>query len=879
MNSDQVKETYLTFFKEKGHTVLPSSSLIPQGDPTLLLTSAGMVQIKPYFMGEATPPNVRLASCQKCFRTTDIDEVGDATHLTFFEMLGNFSVGDYFKKEAIAWAWEFVKERLQLPQDRLWITIFLDDDEAFEHWIQTGVPRERIVRCGEEDNFWGPAGDTGPCGPSSEILYDLGEEFGCGRPDCGPACNCGRFSELWNLVFTQYYQDEHGNRTPLTSKNIDTGMGLERTAAIMQGKDSVYETDRFSPIIDCISRLTGKNYGEDKSSDKAIRVVAEHGRSATFLIADGVIPSNEGRGYVLRRVLRRAALFGYLLGLKEPFLTQIAEVVIDQMGNSYPELLTRKDHIIRAIDLEESRFDQTLNTGMNLLDQMIEQDKESGVSSISGEQAFTLYDTYGFPVEMTKEIAADHGLSVDLEGFEQEMEKQRERARAAQKFGAGDKAAQRVYEQLDVAPTGFAGYDSFSCETRVVALLVEGEPVGTASAGQEAEVILAKTPFYGEMGGQVGDTGEIKGYNGKVAVSNTTRPLDDLVTHSGKVEEGSISVGDSAEAEIDRERRLDIARNHTATHLLQAALRQVIGDDVSQAGSLVAPDRFRFDFTYLIALSKEELAKVQRIVNENIRRNLRVSSRVVPYSQALAEGALAFFGEKYGDEVRVVRIEDSNSSEVVSTELCGGTHVQSTGEIGFFHITSERSIGSGMRRIEAVTGRGAEALVNERFSVLENAAEQLETSPSDVRQKLSEVLSELDTERKRAKDLEAQLLRTRAESLLSEVSEVNGINVLTAEVATSNMDLLRQMGDFLKDKLGSAVIVLGTTLDGNPRFLAMVTSDLVSQGINAGDIVKRVAEVTGGGGGGKPGMAQAGGKDRSKMDEALRLVPQLLKKG
>jgi alanyl-tRNA synthetase len=817
-----------------------------------------------------------MVSCQKCFRATDIDSVGDAGHLTFFEMLGNFSVGDYFKKEAIAWAWEFVTERLHLPEERLWITIFLDDDEAFDHWLDIGVPGERIVRRGEEDNFWGPPGESGPCGPCSEILYDFGEEAGCGQPGCGPACNCDRFSEIWNLVFTQYYQDQQGNRTLLPKPNIDTGMGLERTAAIMQGKSSVYETDLFEPIMDRISAMTGHRYNESETIKRAMRVVAEHSRAAAFLITDGVTPSNDGRGYVLRRVLRRAALFRRKLGLDGPSLNEIAAMFIEQLGGLYSELAASKDYIANIIDLEGSKFDQTLTTGMGLLDEIMALTRENGLSTVPGEQVFRLYDTYGFPKEITAEIAAENGLSIDLEGFDREMERQRDRARAAQKFG-GDTGQG---EELAIAVrhlTGFVGYNKLSHETKIEMLLVDGQQVEAVSQEQEVGIILTETPFYGEMGGQVGDSGEVKGQQGKITITNTIRQINELVVHLGRVEEGRVSVGDSVEAKVDLERRLDIARNHTATHLLQAALRQVLGDQVRQAGSFVAPDHFRFDFTHLIALSKEELEEVQRLVNENIRRDLPLSSRVVGYSQAMAEGALAFFGEKYTDEVRVVEIKSPDSPARVSMELCGGTHVRSTGEIGFFHITSERSIGSGMRRIEGVTGRGAEALIAERFAVLDAAADQLEVSPSEVEEKLTSLIAEFNAERKRARGLESRLLRKTAESLLGEVRQIDGVNVLTARVSASNMELLREMGDWLKDKLGSAVIVLGVVQDGNPRFLSMVTPDLVARGIHAGDIVRQVAQVTGGGGGGKAEMAQAGGKDRSKIDEALRLVPELVR--
>ena len=969
MNSNEIRDAFLKFFEEKGHTVLPSSSLVPHGDPTLLLTSAGMVQIKPYFTGESTPPNVRLASCQKCFRTTDIDSVGDAGHLTFFEMLGNFSVGDYFKKEAIAWAWEFVTKRLHLPKDRLWITVFLDDDEAEGYWLDLGVPKDRIMRCDEKDNFWGPAGKTGPCGPCSEIHYDFGPEVGCGKPDCSPSCDCDRFSEIWNLVFTQYNQDEQGKRTALPKPNIDTGMGLERTAVLMQGKTNVYETDLFAPIIGRISSISGRQYGESEAITRAMRIVAEHTRAATFLIADGVLPSNDGRGYVLRRVLRRAEFFirqmlyrkhavssqrqimseagsvkdaMILFNITEaaedklmerfrqmvPFLSNIVDVVIDIMKGQYSELEVQREYIKQIVTQEELKFRQTIldfepvvrqiagihgiaesvvqhgGTGQKdkfetivkgyLKDQFVhdmvrnltlrpledtaskELLAEAQPRIISGDELFALADTYGFPAELTTEIVREQSLEVDLERYETLMESQRERAREAHKFGLADKSSQQFYDGLALRPTQFAGYDSFSSETQIVALIVDGESVGTAQEGQEVDVILAETPFYGEKGGQVGDTGVIRGGNGSMEIYDAVWPTDTLVVHTGKVKTGSISVNDRVEAKVDPERRLDIARNHTATHLLHAALRKVLGEQVRQGGSLVAPDHFRFDYTHLIALSRDELAQVQHMVNENIRRNLPVSSRVLPYRHAIDEGALAFFGEKYGDDVRMVQIRDAESAEVVSAELCGGTHLQSTGQIGFFHITGEHSVGSGLRRIEAVTGKGAEALTEDRFATLENLAAQLEANPAEVREKLSTLLSEYDAERKRARELEGKLLRMTAESLLSGVQQVDGINVLAAKVAASNMELLRETGDWLKDKLVSAVIILGAIIEGNPRFLAMVTPDLVSRGIHAGKIVKEVAQVTGGGGGGKPEMAQAGGKDKGKIDEALKVAPTLI---
>jgi len=874
VNSDQIREAFLRFFEEKGHTILPSSSLIPQGDPTLLLTTAGMVQIKPYFLGLTTPPNPRLASCQKCFRTTDIDQVGDTKHLTFFEMLGNFSVGDYFKKEAIEWAWEFVTQPqwLGLSPDRLWISIFLDDEEAFDCWREIGVPTERIIRLGEEDNFWGPAGDSGPCGPCSEIHYDFGEDLGCGNPDCGPACDCARFSEIWNLVFTQYDQDREGVRAPLPKPNIDTGMGLERVAAVMQGKNSVYQADLFAPIIEGVARLSGKQYGHDQAINKAIRIVAEHARGITFLIADGLLPGNEGRGYVLRRILRRSSLFGRKLGLEGAFLSELAEITIERMGHVYPELLMNHELIRNIISLEEESFGQALDTGLNWLDRVIARAETKKEKTIRGVDIFTLYDTYGFPPELSSEIAIQRGFSADLEGFEIEMERQRERARSAHKFNTSDQASLQLYEQLGTAATGFVGYDKQRHSSSVVGLLVGGKLVKSASLGEEVEVILEETPFYGEMGGQIGDSGEIRGAQGKVEVSQAIRPLPEIVVHRSKVTEGQIAVNDRVEAEIDQARRLDIARNHTATHVLQATLRAVLGEQVRQSGSLVAPDRLRFDFTYLGSVSREQLAKIQHVVNEKIRQNLPVLGETMPYTEAISRGAIAIFGEKYGDEVRVLQVGDPQ----VSLELCGGTHVRSTGEIGFFHITSEGSIGSGVRRIEAITGREAERVIIQNLSTLDILAKELGTTPEEVQSKLSLTLAELDRERKRVISLEREIARGEADSLLDQVKEINGIKVISAAVSVTSLDAMREIGDRLRGGMGSGIIVLGAVYNSKPNFMVMVTPDLTIEGFHAGEIVKKVAGVAGGGGGGKAEMGQGSGKDISKLDEALRLMADII---
>jgi len=882
VTGNELRQVFLSFFQEKGHEIIPSSSLVPHKDPTLLLTSAGMVQIKPYFLGLETPPSQRLTSCQKCFRTTDIDSVGDSKHLTFFEMLGNFSVGDYFKAETISWAWEFVTRHLKLPEERLWITIYLDDEEAFDYWREIGVSIEKIVRFGEEDNFWGPVGDSGPCGPCSEIHYDLGEEFGCGRPECKPNCECGRFSEIWNLVFTQYNQDQSGQRTPLPEPNIDTGMGFERTLAAIQGKYSPYETDLFSPLMAEICSLSGKAYGRDENIDRAIRIVAEHSRGIAFLIADGVMPSNEGRGYVLRRILRRASLFGRRLGLEEPFLAETAKTTIKQLGHIYPELVLRQDFITNAIELEEARFSETLSMGLEILDGIMAEAASQGRNGISGKLAFKLYDTYGFPVELTKEIATDHGFPVDLEGFNQEMEKQRQQARKGYKVKVSKGGVVEIVGVLKM-PTkaGFVGYHNLRHKTSIFSLFVSNNIVEMILEREKASLILESTPFYGEMGGQVGDTGEIISPSGRFSVTNTIAVPPDIITHEryviihqGYVTQGSLAVGDEVEAIVDRERRLDIARNHTATHLLQAALRQTLGSLIYQKGSLVEPERFRFDFSHPATVTEEQLSEIRRQVNEWVRQNLKAKAKRVPYKQAIADGAIALFEEKYGETVRMLEIGEP----AISKELCGGTHVKSTGEIGLFLITSESSIGTGLHRIEAVTGRKAESLIESRLTALQGVAKEVAGSLDEVPNKVKTLISELETESKRALSLERELSRRIAEDLPGQAEQVSGVTVLAAKVPPLTMPVLREMGDILRDRLKSAVVVLATVYNGKPNFLAMVTPDLIARGFHAGDIINQVAKVTGGGGGGKAAMAQAGGKDAAKIDEALKLVNKLIQK-
>jgi alanyl-tRNA synthetase len=880
VTGDELRQGFLSFFQDRGHKVVPGSSLVPHKDPTLLLTSAGMVQIKPYYLGLETPPGRRLASCQKCFRTTDIDSVGDSKHLTFFEMLGNFSVGDYFKKETISWAWEFVTKYLRLPEERLWITIYLDDEESFTHWRGLGVPADRILRFGDEDNFWGPVGDSGPCGPCSEIHYDLGEESGCDRAECGPNCDCGRFSEIWNLVFTQYNQDQDGRRTTLPKPNIDTGMGLERTLAAIQGKSSPYETEFFSALVNRVCSLSGKEYGRDENIDRAIRVVAEHSRGIAFLIADGVIPSNERRGYVLRRILRRASLFGKKLGLSDPFLTEMTGLVTNTMGHIYPELVASKNLITEVTRVEEGKFISTLDTGLSLVERLIREASSQVRKELTGEEVFRLYDTYGFPAELTAEIVKEKGLSVDWEGFQAEMRRQRERGRAAHRVNVRVdlKVGASVAHRRVRGKTKFIG-STLRHRSIVVSLLPEAKAsesqVDSVSEGQNVGVILRETPFYGEMGGQVGDAGEIRGERGRILVTDTVRHSvkgKELVIHLGNVVQGQMSVGDVVDAEVDGRRRWDIARNHTATHLLQAALRQTLGSRVYQKGSLVEPERFRFDFSHLTPIAGGELTEIQRRVNGWIRQNLAVQAKTLTYAEAVADGAIALFEEKYGERVRMLTI----GKPAISKELCGGTHVKSTGQLGIFLITSESSIGTGLHRIEGLTGREAESLIESRSAALQHVANEVASSVEEVPDKVRALINELEAERKKGLWLERELSRKITEDLARRAEQVGGVTMLVARVPSLTMHILREMGDILRDRLGSAVVVLGTVYNGKPGFVAMVTPDLVTRGINAGDIVNQVAKVAGGGGGGKAGMAQAGGKDASKVDEALEVARRII---
>ena len=880
MNSDELRRTFLSFYESKGHLVIPSSSLIPIGDPTLLLTSAGVVQVKPFFTGEAKAPAPRLASCQKCFRTTDIDSVGDADHLTFFEMLGNFSVADYFKKEAIEWAWELVTERLKLPPEKLWVSVFLSDDESYAFWRELGVPEERLVRYDESENWWGPPGDSGPCGPCTEIYYDFGEELSCGKPDCGPACDCNRFTEFYNLVLTEYYQDTEGNRTPLPSGNIDTGMGLERTAAIMQGVTNVYETDGFQAIMGKVSEVTGRTYGSDKETDAAMRVLAEHARGTTFLISDGVVPANEGRGYVLRRILRRAVTFARKLGVREPVLVTIAETVIEKMREAYPDLERNREFILNVIEQEEARFHDTLDAGLIEVEKLtinigpldIHLHK---VEVIKGRDVFRLYDTYGFPPELTEEVAAERGFGVDLEEFEREMEAQRERGRAAQSFRK-DKMSE-AYAAVGLGATRFTGYEMLAGESVVVGLLREGVSAQRVGGGEELEVVTMETPFYAEGGGQVGDRGEITGPAGRFIVEDTQATMLGFYVHRGRVVDGEMVVGDPVTMTVDSGHRRESARNHTATHLLHAALRQVLGQHVRQAGSLVAPDRLRFDFTHPVGLGRADLHDIRNLVNEKISSDLQITNDEAPYPEAISRGALAFFGDKYPDVVRLVSMGEGDDR--FSFEVCGGTHVGRTGEVWNFQVTDEGSIGSGLRRIEAVTGGSVQDLLVRRYDLVEELSAQLKSPAEEIVDKVAALVEERDAERRRADRLERNAARREAEGLLGRVQDVDGARVVAARVDAPNVETMREMGDYLKAKLGSVFVVLASVINDRPMFIAMATSDLTAKGLHAGNIVKQVAKVAGGGGGGSPEVAQAGGKDKSKVSAALEEVARLVRKG
>ncbi|WP_288311035.1 alanine--tRNA ligase [uncultured Acidaminococcus sp.] len=867
LTGNEIRQKYLDFFKERGHLVLPSASLIPHDDPTLLLIGAGMAPFKPYFTGKVKPPATRITTCQKCVRTGDIENVGrTARHHTYFEMLGNFSFGDYFKKEVIPWAWEFLTKVLELPADKLWITVYPKDQEAYDLWHDVcGVPAERIVKL--EDNWWEIA-SGGPCGPDSEIHIDLGEERGCGSPDCGPGCDCGRFLELWNLVFTQYNKEADGSYTPLQHKNIDTGLGLERVASVLQEKPSNFETDLIFPIIEYACKVSGKTYNADPKDDISLKVIADHARSVTFMIGDGILPSNEGRGYILRRVLRRAIRHGRLLGIRKEFLVGAADLVIDMYGDHYTDLREKKSYIEKVIAMEENSFLQTLEQGTDLLNQKIDAMRKAGSTVLNGEDAFQLYDTFGFPWELTEEILEEQGFTMDKEGFEKAMEAQRERARAAR----NDKEGKPVLYETRHLKLGNLTVDEASKNGKVAAIFPahDTQPIQNAKSGDELAVILTNTAFHAEGGGQLGDTGRLVSDKGIFNVTDTKKLPDGYTIQLGTLEQGTLAVGDEVEFEVNLKRRGDIARNHTATHLLHAALKQVLGSHVNQAGSYVGPDRLRFDFSHFSPLTEEELAQVEDIVNEKILDAVDVEISQQDLEKAKDMGAMALFGEKYGKIVRVVNVPG------YSMELCGGVHVSNTSHIGLFKILSESSVGAGVRRIEAVTGRGALAYTRELENLIGEASAAVKGRPNNLVTRINALQEDLRAEKHRADEMEKKLVAAQAASVTADAKEVKGVPFLAQEVKVQDVDALRKMGDTLRDKTGGVVVLAAPMSADKVNILVMASKEAVQKGIHAGKIAKGVAQAMGGNGGGRPDMAQAGGKDASKVQAGLAKALELV---
>lgn len=870
LTSTEIRARFLDFFASKGHQKVPSSSLVPRNDPTVLLTTAGMQQMIPYFLGRETPPASRLTSAQKCFRTTDIDKVGNQRTLTFFEMLGNFSVGDYFKKEAITFAWEFLTQVVKLPADRLYPTVHPEDDEAPHYWNEIAhFPDEVIVRL--EDNWWGPPGASGPCGPDSEIYYDRGVEYGCGLPDCKPGCECERFLEIWNLVFMQYYQDLDGKRTPLPRQNIDTGMGLERLTMVLQGKESVFDTDMFRAVIDHFANLASTSYGKDAKTDTSLRVIADHARALVFLAADGVLPSNEGRGYIFRRILRRAVRHGKLLGLDKPFLSEAADTVIRLMGDYYTELHTQRNRIVEILSVEEKKFGQTLSAGLTLLNERLESLKQQQQSVIPGEEVFKLYDTHGFPVELTEEIAAEQGFTIDTSGFEQSMQRQQERSRSASTFvqAKDDQALTELFQRL--GPTNFIGYEGLAGSSKVVGLVVDGEEVESISAPQQALILLNTTPFYAESGGQIGDQGDITGPMGVFHVQDTRRPIKGLIVHYGTISEGHLSVGDSVQAEVIEQRRLDTMRNHSATHLLHKALRDLLGPQVEQRGSLVEPERLRFDFTSSRPLTTTDLAHIDEQINRWIRANFPVHTNIMPLQDALTTGAMALFGEKYDDLVRVVSMGSS-------TELCGGTHCSATGQIGLYVTIQETSVAAGIRRIEALTGRGAEAYLRRRSALVETLATKLQSTPDALEARVEQVTQELAAARRQIAQFQRDAALQQAENVARHTSEVAGVPVVATTVSVPDDKVLREMGDMVRGKLNHpGIVVLASNFGDRVGIQVNVDAALTKRGLHAGKLAGAVGERLGGRGGGRPESAQGGGKNKAELGAALDLVVKFVK--
>ena len=864
---NELRKMYLDFFESKGHLVMKSFSLIPQNDKSLLLINAGMAPLKPYFTGAEIPPRRRVATCQKCIRTGDIENVGKtARHGTFFEMLGNFSFGDYFKHEAIAWSWEFLTEVVGLDPDRLYPSVYLEDDEAFDIWNkEVGIPAERIFRFGKEDNFWEHG--AGPCGPCSEIYYDRGEKYGCGKPGCTVGCDCDRYMEIWNNVFTQFENDGNGNYETLKNKNIDTGMGLERLASVVQDVDSIFDVDTICALRNRVCEICHKTYKENYNDDVSIRLITDHIRSATFMISDGIMPTNEGRGYVLRRLIRRAARHGRLLGIEGNFLADLSATVIEGSKDGYPELEEKKEFIFKVLTNEEKQFNKTIDQGLSILGDMEAALEAKGEKTLAGADAFKLYDTYGFPLDLTKEILEEKGYTIDEEGFKAEMQVQRERARSSRETSNYMGADATVYDEIDPSVTTvFTGYDHMSGESKVTVLTTESEIVGSLMEGQEGTIFVEETPFYATMGGQEGDIGVISTENGSFMVKETIKLRGGKYGHVGTMVSGMISTGDTVKLAVDEAARKDTCKNHSATHLLQKALKEVLGSHVEQKGSLVAPGRLRFDFAHFQAMTADEIAAVEAIVNKEIQASLPVVTEIMNLEDAKKTGAMALFGEKYGETVRVVEMGD------FSKELCGGTHVSNTGEITLFKIISEAGVAAGVRRIEALTGEHVMNYYAEIENEQKAIAAALKTNPADILDKIAHLQAELKALQSENESLKSKMAQSSLGDVMDQVKEIKGVKVLAAALKDVDMNGLRDLGDQLKEKLGEGVVVLASDNAGKVNLMATATDGAMKAGAHAGNLIKAIASIVGGGGGGRPNMAQAGGKNPEKISDAIAAV-------
>ena len=868
---NELRQMFLDFFESKGHLVMNSFSLVPQNDNSLLLINAGMAPLKPYFTGAEIPPRTRVATCQKCIRTGDIENVGKtARHGTFFEMLGNFSFGDYFKHEAIAWSWEFLTKVVGLDENRLYPSVYEEDDEAFDIWNkEIGVPADRIFRFGKEDNFWEHG--AGPCGPCSEIYYDRGEKYGCGKPGCTVGCDCDRYMEVWTNVFTQFENDGEGHYETLKQKNIDTGMGLERLAVVVQDVDSIFDVDTLCALRNKVCEVAGKTYGVNHEDDVSIRLITDHMRSATFLISDGVMPTNEGRGYVLRRLIRRAARHGRLLGIEGPFLEKLSETVIEGSKDGYPELEEKKTFILNVLHNEESQFNKTIDQGLKILADLEAEMKEAGKSVLGGSDAFRLYDTYGFPIDLTKEILEEKGYTIDEDGFKEEMEVQRKRARESRAVSNYMGADATVYDEIDRnITTEFTGYDKLEATSKVTVLTTETEIVDSLMEGQKGTIFVEKTPFYATMGGQEGDTGVITTANGVFRVEDTIKLRGGKYGHVGVMESGMISGGEEVTLKVDEQERKDTCKNHSATHLLQKALKTVLGAHVEQKGSLVNPTRLRFDFAHFQAMTPEEIAETEALVNKEIQAALPVTTQIMGIEEAKKTGAMALFGEKYGDEVRVVSMGD------FSVELCGGTHVANTANITLFKIVSEAGVAAGVRRIEALTGNNVIEYYRQMEENLHTIAKTLKTSPAEITEKITHLQKEVKELQSENESLKSKMAQDSLGNVMDQVVEVKGVKVLASAVDGVDMNGLRDLGDQLKEKLGEGVVVLASAKDGKVSLLAMATQGAMDKGAHAGNLIKAAAAIVGGGGGGRPNMAQAGGKNPDKIPEAIAKVAELV---